>query len=339
MNLRKALKGGFVAVMLVAVVGCGGEIGGGGGGGGGEAMELDLATVYEESAPQTQGAERFAELVAEKSGGEITVNVFPGGALGTEQDNFDAVRSGELAMVLGGSTGIDMFAREFMFFQTPFMMESIDHVNNFIESDLHEQMVERMDESNVHLLGHIVRGARNSTANQAFTSPEEVQGLSLRLPESPTWIAVWEGIGVRPTPVALPELYSALQTGVVEASEGPYEQFATFSLQEVQEYIINTEHIYEVTELWIGKNRYDSMTDEQQGWIDEAAEEAVEFANEEAARMAEEYLQELKDGGMEVVDPDREAFLEAAREPLERLFEEQFTVTTYDEVMQLADQQ
>jgi tripartite ATP-independent transporter DctP family solute receptor len=325
----------FAAAFVFAFAGCGGTIGGGGGDG--ETIEMDLATVYEADAPQSMGAERFAELVGEKSGGQIVVNFFPGGSLGTEQDNFNAVSSGELDMVLGGSTGIDMFANEFMFFQTPYMMQDIDHVNNFIESDLHQDLVDAMGESNIHLLGHIIRGARNSTSNQPFTTPEELRGISLRLPESPTWIAVWEGLGASATPVALPELYSALQTGVVDASEGPYEQFATFSLQEVQDYVINTEHIYEVTEIWIDKELYDSLSDEQRQWIDEAAAEAVEYANEEAARMEQEFLQELTDGGMEVIDPDRDAFLEAAQEPLQRLFETQFTVTTYDEVMELAE--
>jgi TRAP-type transport system periplasmic protein len=316
-------------------VGCGGTVGGGGGEA--ESISIDLATVYEADAPPSLGAERFAELVEEKSGGQITVNFFPGGSLGTETDNFNAVSRGELGMTLAGTVGIDMFAPEFLFFQAPYMMRDIDHVYAFMESDLSAQMIEKMDESNVHLLQYIYRGTRNSTSSRAFTTPEELAGLNFRLPELPTWVAVWNGLGVRATPVALPELYSALQTGVVDASEGPYEQMATFSLQEVQDYVVNTEHVFEVVEFWIDKNLYDSLSEEQRGWIDEAGEEAAEFAGGEAERMNEEFLQELRDGGMEVVEPDRDSFIEAAREPLERLFDEQFTVATYDEVMRLAD--
>lgn len=345
-NFRARFFGvAFIAVGLFVLAGCGGSIGGGGGGGeegseegGGGSVEMDLATVYDAEAPQSLGAERFAELVEEKSGGEVTASFFPGGSLGTETDNFNAVSNGELDMVLGGGLGIDMFASEFYFFQTPFLMRDMDHVNAFLESDLHDQMIDRMAESNVQFLGHISRGARNTTANQAFTTPEEMEGISLRLSEIPTWVAVWEGMGVSATPVALPELYSALQTGVVNASEGPYEQIATFSLQEVQDHVINTEHIFEVTQIWINSDLYDSMTDEQQQWVDEASEEAVEYANQESERMEAEFLQELEDGGMEVIDPEREAFLEAAQPALEQLFEEQFTVTTYEEVMQLADE-
>jgi TRAP-type C4-dicarboxylate transport system substrate-binding protein len=217
------------------------------------------------------------------------------------------------------------------------MMKDVEHVRAFIESDLHEDMVAKMDEKNVHLLGHIERGWRNSTANKPFRTPADLQDVKLRLPESPTWVAAWKALGVRATPVALPELYSALQTGVVEASEGPYEQFATFSLHEVQDYVINTEHIFEVTQFWIDKDLYDSLTDEQRGWIDDAAAEAVAFGSEEAAKQGEVFLEELTNAGMEVVDPDRDSLIEAARPALQEMFEDQFTVTTYDELMQLAN--
>lgn len=320
---------------MLGTTGCGGNIGGGGNGT--ESLEIDLASVYDADAPPSLGAVRFTELVTEKSEGQITINFFPGGALGTETDNFNAVSSGELDMTLAGTVGIDMFAPEFTFFQTPYMMRDTDHVNAFIESDLNAQMVEKMDEQNVHLLQYVFRGTRNSTSNTGFSTPEELGGIDFRLPELPTWVAVWNELGVRGTPVALPELYSALQTGVVDASEGPYEQFATFSLQEVQDYVINTEHVFEVVEFWISGNLYDSLTDEQRQWIDEAVEEAATFAEEEAEKQNQVFLQELQDGGMEVINPDREAFLEAARPALERLFDEQFTVATYDEVMELAD--
>lgn len=298
-------------------------------------MSLDLATPYDADAPQSLGAERFGELLGEKSDGEISVNFFPGAALGTETDNFNSVSHGELDVMLGGGLGIDMFASEFFFFQVPYMMRDLDHVEAFIQSDLHQQMVEKMDESNIHFLGHISRGARESTSNTPFTAPEEMAGIDFRLPEIPTWTAIWTEVGAGPTPVALPELYGALQTGVVNASEGPYEQMALASLQEVQDYLITTQHIFEMVQFWISKDLYDSLTDEQRQWVDEAAEEAIAFANEESERMESEYLQELQEGGMEVIEPDREAFREAARPALERLFEDQF-VSSYEEIMQLA---
>jgi tripartite ATP-independent transporter DctP family solute receptor len=332
------------AATLLGTTACAGEIGGASqqgssaGEGEGRTVEIDMASVYDAQAPQSQAAVKFAELAAECSDGAITVNFFPNGALGTENDNFSAVSNGELGMTLAGAVGPGMFAPEFMFYQTPFMMQDEEHVRAFIESDLHEDMVAAMDEHNVHLLDHIYRGTRNSTANKPFTTPEELAGTKFRLPEIPTWVTVWQDLGIAATPVALPELYSALQTGVVKASEGPYEQFATFSLAEVQDYVVNTEHIFEVVQFWIGTDLYMSLSEDHRKCIDESSAEAAELGSQMAAEANDGFLQELRDAGMEVVEPDRKAFMEAARQPLRRLFDSEFTVTTYDEVMGLAGQ-
>lgn len=338
----KARVTAITMTALLGAAGCAGEIGGNGDAEGGnaapESVEIDMATVYDAEAPQSQAAEQFTEIVADCSGGQIAVNFFPNGALGTENDNFSAVSSGELGMTLAGAVGPGMFAPEYMFYQAPFMMEDEEHVRAFIESDLHEGLVEAMDEHNVHLLSHIYRGTRNSTANQPFRTPEELAGTKFRLPEIPTWVTVWSDLGIDATPVALPELYSALQTGVVQASEGPYEQFATFSLDEVQNYVVNTEHVFEVVQFWISTELYDSLSEEHRTCIDDASAEAAEMGTQMAQEANDGFLQELQDAGMEVIQPDREAFIEAAREPLQRLFDSEFTVTTYEDVMELANQ-
>lgn len=329
---------------LLSAAGCAGEVGGGGSDGGGasgeeaESVDIDMASVYDAASPQAQAADAFVDMVAECSDGQVTVSFFPNGSLGTENDNFSAVSSGGLGMTLAGAVGPGMYAPEFMFYQAPFMMEDEDHVRAFIESDLHDEMVAAMDEHNVHLLSHIYRGTRNSTSNKPFTTPEELAGAKFRLPEIPTWVRVWSDLGIAATPVALPELYSALQTGVVQASEGPYEQFATFSLPEVQDYVVNTEHVFEVVQFWIGNDLYESLSDEQRACVDESAAEAAELGSQMAEEANEGFLQELQQGGMEVIEPNRQAFLDAAQEPLQSLFETEFTVTTYEDVMALAEE-
>lgn len=334
---------------LVALAGCAGEIGGDGGAGddaggtgdggedGGESRALDMATVYDADAPQSEAAVEFGSILEECTDGALTVNFYPNGSLGNENDNFDQVSSGELDMTLAGSVGPNMFAPEFMFYQAPFMMQDQEHVQAFIDSDLHDDFVAAMDEHNVHLLSHIHRGIRHSTSNQPFETPDELAGTAFRLPEIPVWVTIWSQLGIDATPVALPELYSALQTGVVQASEGPYEQFATFSLNEVQDYVVNTGHVVEVVQFWIGLELYESLPQDQRDCVDQASEEAAGIGTELTAEANDGFLEQLQEGGMEVIDPDRDAFVEAAREPLEQLFEDEWTVTTYDEVMSLAD--
>lgn len=303
-------------------------------------LELDLATIYNSASPDVAGAERFAEIVTEKSDGKIKVNVFPDGTLGSEKDNFTELSNGDLDFILGGSAGLEMFAPEYMFFLTPFLIKDSDHLNAWFESDLHTQMTEKMKDNNVYFLGDVVRGARHTTANKEIKTPDDLEGLQIRLPETPTLVKVFSEFGSQPVSIALPELYSSLQTGVVAASEGPYEQIATNHLYEVQDYIIKTSHIYDVTSLWINSDLYESLSTEEQKIIEEAGIEATEYASELAAEKEEEYLNELIENGMEYIelsDEELEKFTIQAEPVLQKLFEENFTVISYEEFMNLGN--
>ncbi|MDQ0338288.1 tripartite ATP-independent transporter DctP family solute receptor [Caldalkalibacillus uzonensis] len=334
-------------VLVLALAACGGDSGTSSNGEAeqeeeqsapaGETIRIDIASVYEEKSAPAKGAAKFAELVNERSNGEIEVNFFPNGALGTERENFEAVRAGDLEMVLGGYQGVDMYAPEYMFFTAPFLFQSMEHMQAALYGDLGEQMFAEMADAGLQIIGTNIRGARHMTANKPIETPDDVKGLNLRLPEIEAWIASWEAIGASPTPVALPELYGALQTGVVEASEGPYEQIYTFKLQEVQDYLINTGHIYEATFMWMNKDLWDSLSPEHQQLIQEAAEEAMAYADAEAVSDAEQFYQELQEAGMQVVEIDKEAFVEQAQPGLERFFQESWTVTSLEEINALLD--
>jgi tripartite ATP-independent transporter DctP family solute receptor len=346
---KKVILAGVATAALMFTAACGGgssssSSGGGSSSGGSssdsnsgdsgsqEVLKIDIASVYAEDSAPSKGVVKFKELVEERSEGSIEINFFPNGSLGTERENFEAVSSGDLQGVLGGWQGQDMYAPEYMFFSAPFLFNSMDHMLAVLESDLGKDMFAKMDEANVHHIGTIIRGARNMTSNEAFTTPEEVQGLKLRLPEIEAWVASWNAIGASPTPIALPELYGALQTGVVEASEGPYEQFYTFKLQEVQDYIINTGHVYETTFVWLNNDLWKSLTDEQRDIIQTASDEAMEYANETAVSDNKEFLKLMKEDGMEVLEADVPAFVKAAQPGLEKFFEEKWTVTDIDEI-------
>jgi tripartite ATP-independent transporter DctP family solute receptor len=320
---KKLLLTGLLTASLGFTTACGAEP---------ETLKIDIASVYAEKSAPAKGVLKFKELVEERSKGAIEINFFPNGSLGTERENFEAVSSGDLQGVLGGWQGQDMYAPEYMFFTAPFLFDSMEHMLKVFESDLGQTMKEKMDEANVHLIGTNIRGVRHMTSNKPFTTPEEVQGLKLRLPEIEAWIASWNAIGASPTAVALPELYGALQTGVVDASEGPYEQFATFKLQEVQDYIINTGHVYETTFIWLNTELWNSLSEEQQELIQKASDEAMAYADAEAASDAGKFLEELKADGMEVLEADVPAFVEKAQPGLVKFFEEKWTVTDLDEI-------
>lgn len=300
----------------------------------GNVTKIDIATIYDGKAPPTLGAAKFKELVEDRSDGTIEVNLFVSGALGSEKDTFNQLAGNELQMILGGIQGVDQFASEYMFITAPYLIRDWDHLRAVLEGDLGKDMISALDEKNVHILATNYRGIRNISSNKPIHTAGDMKGLKLRLPEVESWVASWKDIGTMPTPIALPELYGALQTNVVDGSDGPYEQMATNKLYEVQDYVIETQHVYEPCWLFISKSFMDSLPEEQQEIINSSAKEAMLYADELATEMDSKFLKELTDNGMEFIEPDLETFFEAAEPSLKKMFETSWTVTTYDEVME-----
>lgn len=300
-------------------------------------MNIDLATVYDAKSAPALGAARFKELIEDKSSGAIKINIFTNGSLGTEKDNFTALAADEIPMVVGGIQPIDMYAPEYQFLSAPYMIKDWDHLDAVLGSEIGEGLYKKLDENNIHALAMNRRGIRETTANKEIKTPADLKNIKFRVSEITSWVAFWKGVGALTTSVALTELYSALQTNVVEASEGPYEQFATNKLYEVQKYVINTHHIYEPTWIYISRKQYDAMDEETKALFQECADQAMEYANEQAEILSGQFLQEMVDNGCTVVEPDVDAFRAAAEPVLKDLFETMWTVTTYDEVMGYAE--
>jgi len=332
---KKTLKM-LVLVVIVAIIIVGAILLAGKGGDpkSEKAIQIDVATIYDAKAPPTLGTAKFKELVEERSNGAIQVNLFTSGALGSEKDIFNLLSGNELQMVLGGIQGVDQFATEYMFITAPYLITGWDHIRAILEGDLGRKMIKELDKKNVHIIGVNYRGIRNTTSNKPIKTPKDMNGLKLRLPEVSSWVATWKGIGAMPTPIALPELYGALQTKVVDASEGPYEQFATSKLFEVQKYVVNTNHVYEPCWLYISKSFLESLPKDLQEIITSSAKEAMLYADDLADKMAADFLKQCTDNGMTVIDPDLATFQEAAKPVLEKMFETTWTATTYDEVME-----
>lgn len=296
-------------------------------------MSLDLACVYASTSGPAQGAQKFKELLEERSNGAITINLFTDGSLGTEKDNFTQLAADELPLVVGGIQPIDMYATEYQFLSAPYMITSWEHLDALLDSEIGAGLYGRLDENNIHALAICRRGIRETCATKEIHVPQDLQGVKFRVSEITSWVAFWKGIGAQTTSVALTELYSALQTHVVDACEGPYEQMATNKLYEVQDYVINTDHIYEPTWLYISNRVYNELDDATKKLFDECAKEAMDYGTEQASVLSEGWYQEMIDGGCTIIEPDVEAFREASIPVLKELFDSMWTVTTYDEVM------
>lgn len=299
-------------------------------------IEIPFALHTTPPGPDHEAVERFAELVAERSGGQLIVITYPGGVLGGEIDNIQQLKVGEIALSIHGDLLPSMLAARFAPHVVPFVFRSAEGAMAYWDTEVGQQLREAIENQGIIVVGMQRRGDRHLTANRAVTTPADVRGIRLRVPEIGSWVKAWSEVGARPTPVAWPEVFSALQTGVVEAQENPCISIYQARLYEVQSYLIMTAHLPNLFH-WAASTRFlDRLTPEQRQIIIEAAAEASRYGDQVAQEQIAAFCQALvEEHGMELIEPDREAFWQAAHPAIQRLAETTWAPGVLDTVNEL----
>ncbi len=301
-----------------------------------ETFAIDLATAYAADGPAGQALAKFVDDVKEKSNGTIDISLFTDGTLGSASDNYASIANGDLDMTMAGLEGLDLYAPEFTFLDAPFLMTSLEQQEAILSSGIGDSLKEKYEENGFVTLGFHNRDVRVLASNTKVESPDNLAGMKLRLPGMTVYVDTWSALGASPTQVAMSELYTALQTKVAEACEGGYEQMDTLKLYEVQKYIAETDHVFEFVGLYINKDLYESMSENQQKILMDCASEDLAYADKLAEETRADYKQKCIDGGMEFVELDTSVFHAALEDYYKKQFESKWTSTTYDEVMSYA---
>lgn len=302
-----------------------------------EEYTWSLATTYATGSPMVDAYYKFADLLKEYSEGTITLNVFPDSALMGENDSFLAIKSGELEFEGGGPAPFYLFTEEYGFMLAPFLIPDMDSYQRLYNSDLVQQAIEtwKTDYNLRDVAGMGYMGFRNMSTNKPINTVDDLKGVKLRMNSNQQWSDTWESLGATPIPIALGELYTSIQNGAVDASEGPWTQIKSINLEEVQDYIIETRHVCEVAGIFMAEDLYESLPDNYKAVVDKAGQEAVSYLNDESLKREDEYKQQLIDGGCELIIPETEGFYEKANDILEQYFDTTWTVTTLDEVKEI----
>lgn len=302
-----------------------------------QAIEINLASAYVEAHILSEVAKKFKELIETKSNGKIKVNLFLAGAMGSEEDIAKALTAGAVEGQSGGNIPTNMYAPSFVFIETPFIMEDWDHIMAVWEGDLGARMRASIEAAgNTTLVWPVYRGYRHFTSDRPIVTPDDLKGLKLRLPVIPAWIALWTEVGASTVPVPLGELYTALATGVADASEGDLTQIHGFKLNEVQSHLSLTGHLISSGYLSFNTKWLNGLNEKTRSLVLEAAKEAAEWGSERMKAKEEQLVKELERLGMTVVQANRAAFLERGKPAVENLFRTQFRVTSFEEVLAYA---
>ena len=271
------------------------------------------------------GMTRFGEVLEELSGGEMTLIQHPAAALGGEREMIEAVQIGALDMVITSTGPLPNFVPETQVLDLPFLFRDYDHARGVLDGELGQEMLAKIDEAGFKALAWTENGFRHITNSQRpIKTPEDLAGLKIRTMENPIHLKAFEALGAAPTPMSFAELFTALQQGVVDAQENPIVVISVSNFSEVQDHLTLSGHLYSPAIILMSQSFWDGLTEEQQGWVMQAAKESVEVTRNRVTELEETGVDKLREQGMEVVtEIDREAF-EAAVQPAYEQYTSQF---------------
>lgn len=294
--------------------------------------KITIGSAFEPSNVLVRTAEKFKKKVESETDGRISVQVISGGAIGGEKAVVSSVQSGSIDAQIGGGLPVQMFAPKYYFVDTPFIMKNWDHFKRVWNSDAFQPALDKIKkQGNQRNLGVVYRGIRHFTANKPVKKPSDVEGVKLRLPQLTSWLKIWKEIGATPTAVALNELYTALQQGVAEASEGPAQQVHSQSLYEVQSHYSLTSHMVQAGGFYMNEDFFQSLSAADQELVDKAAAEATTWGTKTAKDEESSLIDKLEKNGMTIVrDVDTEAFRQAGMPAVKKLFENEYAASWKD---------
>ena len=281
-----------------------------------------IGTSYPVGHILNEGFIDWADDIRDETDGRIDITIEE--QLDGEFEMLEQVSIGAIEGVSMGSGWIVEYGEGALWVKGMFFFEDWETNLAAYDDPIFDETVENFrDRGNTHLLGGpIYRGAREMTANQAVSEPEDFEGLDMRLPEVDDWVRLWSSLGVNPTTVAFDELYSALQTGVVSAQENPVQDISAMGLPEVQDYLIRTSHVFSAAWLGINEERWEDLHPDDQALLNESVETKSRELDEQIMEQEEGLVDELEDEGMEVIEPNLDAIQAVVLEEVEAMFDD-----------------
>lgn len=283
-----------------------------------------------------EAAERFAARVAERSGGQLRVKLYPGGQLGDDRETVEGLKLRSIDMTVMGCALIGWYAPEYGLVEAPFVWRDYEHIDRVWRGEIGEDLRDTMrDRAGVEMLHLWYRGPRYlTTTSRKIRTPEDLRGLKLRVPELEVYLKSWQTFGANTTPLPFTDMFMALKLGVVEGQENPLATIYGNNLHEVQKYIMETQHLIGFYVFCVGPYFDERFSPDERQIILEAARDATDWHNREVERAEAEYREKLTEGGVEFVPVDREAFLELAKEKIPAQFEGRWKPGLYRRILE-----
>ncbi|MCR9235530.1 MAG: TRAP transporter substrate-binding protein [Alphaproteobacteria bacterium] len=272
-------------------------------------VTLRLAHFAAETHPGHIAALQFAKNVDERTNGSVAIELFPANQLGSPPEQLEQTILGAVDMNLPTHGGLDKYERAFGTVMTPFAFSSYENAHEILDGPFTDWTAPLLEAQGLVMLSHWEYGFRNITNSQRpINSPDDVKGLKLRTPPELQIVAAMEGLGASTTQIAFPELPNALNQSVVDGQENPIGVIYHYKLNEFQEHLALTRHVYNSMIHVVNKSVWDGLSAEQQTILREESANAAKTMREAVQKQEEEELAGLKERGMKITEPDLAPF-------------------------------
>jgi len=251
--------------------------------------------------PVSAGTNKFAEVVAQKSGGKLKVREFPSSSLGSESQQQSALQGGTQEMMSASTTTLVGIVPEFGVFDFPFLLANEREADALFDGPIGKRLLDRLPEHRLVGLSYWENGFRNVTnSKRPITRLEDLAGLKIRVMQNPVYLEAFKTVNANPVPMAFGELFTALETKTVDAQENPYSIILGNKFDEVQKYLSVTRHSYNAFIVLVSKSFWDKLSPTEQRIMQQAADEARTYERQVARAAASRDLAALKARGMQV---------------------------------------
>lgn len=284
-----------------------------------------MAYALSQQSHYGAAGDAFAKALEEGSGGKYKVQQFGNSALGGEREVIEGLQLGTIDLAVL-STGATMnFVPAAGVFDIPFLMRDLDHARKVLDSDIGQDMLKEFSKRGLVALAWGEQGFRHLTNNvRPVKTPEDAKGLKIRTTENPLHITAFREIGILPTPMAWPEVATALQQGTIDGQENPLSVITSAKLSQIQKHLSLTSHVYAPAVIVISPSVYSSLSKEDQELVQKAGAAAGQAMRDFVSNVEKSGVEQLKAEGMQVVaDVDREAFAKAV-EPAYKEYNKKF---------------
>ncbi|MEN9781013.1 MAG: hypothetical protein RL014_2161 [Pseudomonadota bacterium] len=257
-----------------------------------------VSHVVPKDHPFQIGIDKFAELVAQKTGGRMKMRGFPDGVLGAELQSISSAQGGVLEMTLVSTAATASVVKEFGVYDLPFIFSDFKEADLILDGAIGRKLLDKLPEKNLIGLCYFENGFRHVTnSRRAITRAEDLKGLKIRTIQNPVFVDIFNTLGANATPMPFTEVFAALESRAIDGQETPYSNIFGNKFYEVQKHVSNTGHIYGAAVVLVGKKFWDQLSSAEQKVMQESCNQARDYERAYNRALDPKLLDQIKAKG------------------------------------------